>query len=91
MGYNIRYLQLSHADLRIGMEDDVLHFSEGVLVDDVIGPGLVGIVALREDRKTVIIFAHSNIFQHFINVERRVYERLNSSVQHDGPLGTLSQ
>jgi hypothetical protein len=32
---NIRHLQLSHAGLRIGMEDDVLHFTEGVLVDDV--------------------------------------------------------
>jgi hypothetical protein len=59
MGYNIRYLQLSHADLRIGMEDDVLHFSEGVLVDDVIELALVGIVALREDRKIVIIWSVS--------------------------------
>ena len=59
------------------MEDDILHFPEGVLVDDVIGAGLVGIVALREDRKIVVKFAPSNIFQHFINVERRVYERLN--------------
>jgi fluoride ion exporter CrcB/FEX len=33
------------------MEDDVLHFPRGVLVDNVIGAGLVGIVALREDRK----------------------------------------
>ena len=41
------------------MEDDVLHFSEGVLVDDVIKLGLVGIVALREDRKTVIIWSVS--------------------------------
>ena len=73
------------------MEDDVLHFPEGVLVDDVIGAGLVGIVALRENRKTVIKFAPSNIFQHFIDVERRVYERLNSGVQHDGPLRTPSQ
>ena len=61
------------------MEDDILHFPEGVLVDDVIGAGLVGIVALREDRKTVIKFAPSNTFQHFIDVERRVYERLNSA------------
>jgi len=53
--------------------------------------GLVGIVALWEDRKTVIKFAPSNIFQHFIDVERRVYERLNSGVQHDGPLRTPSQ
>ena len=43
------------------MEDDILHFPEGVLADDVIGAGLVGIVALREDCKTVIKFAPSNI------------------------------
>lgn len=76
------------------MEDDILHFPEGVLVDDVIGAGLVGIVALREDRKTVIKFAPSNTFQHFIDVERRVYERLNSGTQHDGLLkyyGSLDQ
>jgi hypothetical protein len=41
------------------MEDDVLHFSEGVLVDDAIELGLVGIVALREDRQTVIIWSVS--------------------------------
>jgi serine/threonine protein kinase len=76
------------------MKDDILHFPEGVLVDDVIGAGLVGIVALREDRKTVIKFAPSNTFQHFIDVERRVYERLNSGIQHDGLLkyyGSLDQ
>jgi hypothetical protein len=43
---NIRHLQLPHAGLRIEMEDDVLRFPEGVLVDDIIGAGLVGIVAL---------------------------------------------
>jgi hypothetical protein len=59
------------------MEDDVLHFSEGVLVDDVIGAGPVGIIVHREDPKPVIKLAPSNIFQHFINVERRIYERLN--------------
>jgi hypothetical protein len=76
------------------MEEDILHFPEGVLVDDVIRVGLVGIVALREDRKPVIKFAPSNIFQHFIDVERRVYERLNSSAQYDGLLkyyGSLDQ
>jgi hypothetical protein len=43
---NIRHLQLPHAGLRIEMEDDVLRFPEGVLVDDIIEAGLVGIVAL---------------------------------------------
>jgi hypothetical protein len=62
------------------MEDDVLHFSEGVLVDDVIGAGPVGIIVHREDPKPVIKLAPSNIFQRFINVERRIYERLNSGV-----------
>jgi hypothetical protein len=33
------------------MEDGILHFPEGVRGDDV-GTGLVGMVALREDRKT---------------------------------------
>jgi hypothetical protein len=76
------------------MEEDILHFPGGVLVDDIIGAELVGIIALREDRKTVIKFAPSNIFQHFIDVARRVYERLNSGVQHDGLLryyGSLDQ
>jgi hypothetical protein len=43
---NIRRLQLSNACLRIGMEDDILHFPEGVHEvheDDVVGTGLVGI------------------------------------------------
>ena len=34
------------------MEDDILHFPEGVHEDDVVGTGLVGMVALREERKT---------------------------------------
>jgi hypothetical protein len=38
--------------LRIGMEDDILHFLEGVHEDDVVGTGLNGIVAIQEDRKT---------------------------------------
>ena len=38
---NIRHLQLSNACLRIGMEDDILHFPEGVHKDDVVGTGLV--------------------------------------------------
>ena len=46
------HLQLSNACLRIGMEDDILHFPEGVHEDDVVGTGLDGMVALREDRKT---------------------------------------
>jgi hypothetical protein len=33
------------------MEDDILHFLEGVHEDNV-GTGLIGMVALREDRKT---------------------------------------
>jgi len=49
---NIRHLQLSNVCLRIGMEDDILHFPEGVREDDVVRTGLVGMVALREDRKT---------------------------------------
>jgi hypothetical protein len=34
------------------MEDDILHFLEGVYEDSVVRTGLVGMVALREDRKT---------------------------------------
>jgi hypothetical protein len=46
---NIRHLQLSHAGLRIGTEDNILHFPEGVLMDDVIGAGLVGKQRVRLD------------------------------------------
>ncbi len=35
------------------MEDDILHFLEGVHEDDVVGIEFVGMVALREDRKIV--------------------------------------
>ena len=34
---NVRYLRLSNACLRIGMEDDILHFPEGAHEDDVVG------------------------------------------------------
>lgn len=76
------------------MEVGILHFPHGVHEDDIVGTGLVGMVALREDCKTVIKFAPSNTFQNFIDVERRVYERLNSGAPHDGILkyyGSLDQ
>jgi hypothetical protein len=51
-------------------------------------------VAPQEDPRAVIKFAPSTTYKRFIDVERRVYERLGFDAQHDGVLkyyGSLDQ
>jgi hypothetical protein len=64
---------------------DVIPFSLGISKDSKIGWGLVGIVA-RYDAHSIIKFASTSSNRRFIEIETRIYNRLNDGEVHDGLL-----
>ena len=64
---------------------DVIPFPPGISKDSIIGWGLVGIVA-RYDAHSIIKFASTSSNRRFIEIETRIYDRLNDGEVHDGLL-----
>ena len=64
---------------------DVIPFPLGISKDSIIGWGLVGIVA-RYDTHSIIKFASKTSNRRFIEIETRIYNRLNDGEGHDGLL-----
>jgi serine/threonine protein kinase len=64
---------------------DVIPFPPGITKDSIIGWGLVGVVA-RYDTHRIIKFASTSSNRRFIEIETRIYKRLNDGGGHDGLL-----
>jgi serine/threonine protein kinase len=69
------------------MTNDTIRFPPGISENDLVGRGLIGLVALDTGGSNVIKFAIDRDHQEYIDVERRVYERLEGSVSFLGYRG----
>jgi hypothetical protein len=67
---------------------NVIPFPPGISKDSIIGWVLVGIVA-RYDTHSIIKFPSTSSNRRFIEIETRIYDRLNDGEAHDGLLKSI--